>query len=415
MGPTRWARNRVGDARTAVRQLGAGRLLFTLLFIGAALLLARFSWDVPLAIDAERALYDWRHVMTAPKVDQDDRIVMIVYTDETLAATGKRSPLDRSVLAKALKRIDGFGAKAIGIDILIGQPQPEDPVLVAALKSMKTPTHLAYASATTAEDKIKDWEQAFLDELHENVKPGNVQKTSIVIEADDDNVLRSWPGIRRDEPERIPTAMIGAPDSPFASYEGSVIYRVPRFLERPVFATIPIDTFAEDAIFANPEAADLFRQQVVGKYVLIGGHIQDIDLFETPLNKLTGKPTWGVEIFAHMVAQQLDNWLPMRIPGWAHWIAALAVIAGATATAASNIRPLGLGIAIVMQFAAMVLIPFGLQAQMVDTQGLSAFGWLGGWGFGIRGSRNRRARSRIRTAPLCPECARAISATRYCS
>ncbi len=379
MKALRWVQQSAEDGRTVARQLGAGRLLFTLLFIVMAVLLARLSWDLPLAIDAERALYDWRHVMTAPKVDQDDRIVMVVYTDETLAATGKRSPLDRTVLAKALKRLDGFGAKSIGIDILVDQPQPEDPELIAAFQSMKTPTHLAYASAETAEDKIKPWQQQFLDQLHSMIVPGNVRKTSIVIEADDDNVLRSWPEVRANEPERMATAMAAQPTSPFIGYQGSVVYRVPRYVERPVFATIPIDTFAEDAIFANPDAAELFRQQIAGKYVLVGGHIQDIDLFETPLNKLTGKPTWGVEIFAHMVAQQLDNWLPLRIPGWVHWVAALAVVAAATATAASNIRPLLLGMAIIAQFTAMILIPFVAQSRFIDTQGLSAFGWLAGW------------------------------------
>ncbi len=379
MAASDWVRHRVDDAITVARQLGVGRLLLTILFIVMAVLLARFSWNLPLAIDAERALYDWRHVMTAQKVDQDDRIVMVVYTDETLAATGKRSPLDRTVLAKALRRLDGFGARSIGIDILIDQPQPEDAELIAAFQAMKTPTHLAYASAVTAEDKIKPWQQEFLDKLHSMIVPGNVRKTSIVIEADDDNVLRSWPEVRPNEPKRMATAMTAQRASGFDTYQGSVVYRVPRYVERPVFATIPIDTFAEDAIFANPDAAELFRQQISGKYVLVGGHIQDIDLFETPLNKLTGKPTWGVEVFAHMVAQQLDNILPLQIPGWVHWIAACAVVAAATTTAASNTRPLFLGLAIIAQFGAITLIPFVAQSRAIDTQQLSAFGWLAGW------------------------------------
>ena len=81
------------------KQLGLWRLCATIIFVGIAILVARFGWQVPLVIEAERALYDWRVVATAPKVDQDDRIVMVVYTDETLAATGKRSPLDRTISA----------------------------------------------------------------------------------------------------------------------------------------------------------------------------------------------------------------------------------------------------------------------------------------------------------------------------
>ena len=94
-------------------------------------------------------LYDVRILLTAPKVAQDDRIVMVVYTDETLEATGKRSPLDRAMLARALTNIDAMKPKAIGIDILIDQPQPEDPQLIAAFRRMKTPTWLGFASNQT--------------------------------------------------------------------------------------------------------------------------------------------------------------------------------------------------------------------------------------------------------------------------
>ena len=69
-------------ARTGLRQLGVWRLLLTIVFLAGAVLIARYGWKLPLAIEAERALYDWRQVLTAEKVDQDDRIVMVVYTDE---------------------------------------------------------------------------------------------------------------------------------------------------------------------------------------------------------------------------------------------------------------------------------------------------------------------------------------------
>ncbi len=367
--------------RTGLRQLGIGRLLMTLVFVALALMLAGRSWNTPLAIEAERALYDWRHVVTAPKVDQDDRIVQVVYTDETLAATGKRSPLDRAILAKALRRIDSFGPKSIGIDILIDQPQPEDPEIIAAFQSIKSPTYLAFASATTAEDKIMLWQQEFLETFQKSLAPGNVRPASIMIEADDDNVLRSWPARQPGDPDRLPRAMLGPASESFKGFDGSVLYRMPAFVERPVFGALPIDTFAEDALFEVPEAAELFRKQIAGKHVLIGGHIQDIDLFETPMNKLTGKPTWGVEIFAHMLAQQLDGRKPVAIPDWVKWLAALVVVGAASFTALSNARPLPLALMIVMQFGAMAVLPFYLQTQLVDTQGLPAFGWVAGWVF----------------------------------
>ena len=44
-------------------------------------------WDLPLASDAERALYDLRFYRTAERtLEQDQRIVLVTYNDETLRA-----------------------------------------------------------------------------------------------------------------------------------------------------------------------------------------------------------------------------------------------------------------------------------------------------------------------------------------
>ena len=126
-------------------QVPLGRRIATLLFILLAVLLARFSWEtpivvtdpdgskhhatIPIATDAERALYDTRAAYAAigtRKVSQDKRILLIPFTPDSQFRTGKRSPLDRTTLAQALTDIDSMGAKAIGIDILFDQAQPDD-------------------------------------------------------------------------------------------------------------------------------------------------------------------------------------------------------------------------------------------------------------------------------------------------
>lgn len=375
----RWSASLSRGAGTGLRQLGLWRLLLTILFLAGAVLLARYAWKLPLTIEAERALFDWRQVLTAPKVDQDDRIVMVVYTDETLAATGKRSPLDRAILAKALKRIDGFKPKAVGIDILIDQPQPEDPTIIAAFQAMNSPAFLAYASASTAEDKIMLWQQEFLENFQKEIAVGPVRPASIMIQTDDDNVLRSWPKLQKGLPDLLPIALYPKSKAAFENYDRSIRYRLPAYNERPVFASIPIDTFAEDALFESPEATELFRQQIAGKYVLIGGHIQDIDIFETPLNKLTGRPTWGIETFAHMLAQELDGQSAKPPASWIKWLAAITVILAGAATAGLNARPLAVALTVLAQFVAIALVPFWMQSRGIDTQGLPAFGWGIGW------------------------------------
>src|SRR5688500_2481383 len=149
--------------RRGLRQVGPARLLATLLFLLLGLYLARFSWAVPLASDAERALYDLRFEAGAARVlEQDSRIVLVTYNDDTLAQLGKRSPLDRAMLARALRAIDGMNPRAIGIDILFDQAQPEDPELLATLRAMRTPVWLGFASAAYNPEHILPWQEEFL-------------------------------------------------------------------------------------------------------------------------------------------------------------------------------------------------------------------------------------------------------------
>ena len=106
------ARSAVQSIRRIFAQLGPVRLGFTLLFLILAILIAGMSWKTPLIQDAERALYDLRASVFAPVVEKDDRIVMIVYNEETLRLTGQRSPVDRTILAQSLETIDAAGAKS---------------------------------------------------------------------------------------------------------------------------------------------------------------------------------------------------------------------------------------------------------------------------------------------------------------
>jgi adenylate cyclase len=361
----------------ALRQIGSLRLIFTMLLLVVAVFIARFSWQIPLAIQAERAFFDLQVGTMAPRRDQDNRIVQIVYNDETLAATGKRSPLDRAILAKALKRIDSFKPKAIGIDILIDQAQPEDPIIIEAFRSVKTPTWIAYASADVAESKIMLWQQEFIETFQKSLPPGNIMLGNIILEPDDDNVLRTWPTVHKGQPERLFSALLPlGKKAPFKNFQGSIQYVSPEFVERPVFSSIPIDTLAEDALFESPEAEALFRQQIEGKYVLIGGHIQDIDLFETSLG---GKPIWGVEIFAHLLSQQLDGRILSPVPNWLIWVSAIVAVLAAAISASLNIRASLIAVIIIVQLGTMVALPFYLQSVLIDTYLLPSVGWMLGW------------------------------------
>jgi adenylate cyclase len=380
----------------ALRQIGAVRLLLTVLFLGLALYVARHSWTMLYLQDAEAVLFDFRSALATPAVDQDQRIILIPYDDETLALTGKRSPLDRTVLAKALRRIDSMGAKSIGIDILIDQPQPEDPVLVKAFQGMKTPTFLAYAASDTNADNMTPAQQQFLDDFLKQLAPGNVHPTSIRLQAEADNVVRRWPQRVAGLPPTMPNAL-DPTNNGFRRFEGSIQFRRAADPTRGVFAKLPIQSFISDDLFAVPEAAAMIADQIKGRHVIIGGHIVDTDLFSTPVGRL-GKETlggsdqpnnknasgsigqtWGMDVFAQMLAQQLDGTMPTPISGTMLWLAAMLAVGAAVLTALSNVRLIWLVPLFLLQLALMGYLPFLLQQRMVDTYGLPMLGWTVAW------------------------------------
>ena len=375
---------RLTALRRLLRQIGPLRVGVAVMVMALAVWMAHGSWNLRVINDAERALFDARVIVSTPLVHQDQRILIVPYTDDTLIATGKRSPLDRATLARALARLDTMGARAIGIDILIDQPQPEDSQLIATFRAMRTPTWLAYASNSAASEKINYRQQQFLDSFHKAIAGTKIHPASIVVQTDTDNVMRRWPepvAVGPGAPAHMVNLMIGAgPDHQFA---GALAWRRPALADEPVFNAIPIDTFADDSMFAAPGVGDVFAQQVRGRYVLIGGHIEDIDTFQTPLSRVTAKgesrSMWGMDLYAVMLAQMLDHRLARPIPQAVLWLVAFGVVAAGGMTAGLNRRPWVSGLILFVQLAALVVAPFVLALWGIETYGLPAFGWVIGW------------------------------------
>jgi adenylate cyclase len=377
--------------RRALRQIGPARLAVTAAFLLLALLAARFSWQLPLTGDAERALYDIRFVRSAPKVAQDPRIVLVTYDDQTLRQLGKRSPLDRRLLAQALAVLDTLHPKAIGIDILFDQPQAEDPLLLATFRRMRTPTWLAYADASENPDQIEYEQQQFLRSFLRAARTANVRPASIRLEPDfEDDVARRWPVQKGNLPPELANAMAGPVHPEFAHYSRSIAYRLPAEADRPVFANFGIDTV--------PLLGAALKDQIEGRYVLIGGNIKDLDDYETPMSRRTGGWMKGVEVHAHLLAQQLDRRLPPGVAGIVLWLAALAVVAAGGLSSLVEARGWRLAGLLLVQLLLFATLPFLLQSIGLDTLGLPAFGWGVGWAiaFGAVGTAARAVGSEQR-------------------
>lgn len=367
--------------KRSIGQIGPVRLLATLLFVLAGLYVARFNSDIPLASDAERALYDWRFWRSAERVlQQDDRIVLVTYNDDTLRELGKRSPLDRNMLAQALREIDAMNPRAIGIDILIDQPQPEDGALIETFRSLHTPTYLAFGQASSNQAQIAYWQEQFMRGFLRQVASGPVRPTSIKMEPDpNDGVIRRWPVERAGLPPLLANALTNAHPE-FRSYTRSIDFRIPGTSENdevPIFTNLPIQVVAQ--------MGDALRPMFEGRYVLIGGDINDLDDYETPMTRFTGEMMKGLEVHAQMLAQQLDGRMPAVIPGWILWVAAVLAVAAGALTSALELRGWRLIVALVVQIGLVAWLPFQLQAMHIDTLDLPAAGLAAGWLFAFVG------------------------------
>lgn len=371
----------VRTVRRTVSQLGIARIAITLLLLFIAVQIAAQSWVLPLLRDAESALYDIRAANFAPAVDTDKRVSLVVYTADTNRSTGQISPVDRTILAKALEQLDKLGAKGIGIDILFDSPQDDDPLLQGVLRRMKTPVFMAFADAKTNPEAITFEQEQDLRRYLAAVDSRSVKPASILLETDGDGVARHWPAQYSGLPPVLAVALTkatGQLDSRFSSFSGPIRYRMPLSSDRPVFDKLPID------LLADPESAPLVADAIRGRYVLVGGDFPDFDQFDTPFSR-TGNPvtgerrTIGVEIHATMLAQVLDRAFPYPVPGWGRWALAIAAALLGAATAALSGRGAFVALGVVFQFLLFLIAPFLFERAGVDTYGMPSMGWIVGW------------------------------------
>lgn len=367
-----------------VREAGPRRLALTGLLVLVALAIARFGWVIPGVADAERAMYDFRAFVEADRYDvpQDDRVVMVVFNDQTLINARKRSPLDRGIIANALNTLDGMGAKAIGIDILFDQPQDEDEQLIETLRAMKTPVAVAYADTAVNEGNIGYEQEQYLKQFLARLEGSNAFPASVKL-SDSFGTTRQWPEIVAGQPDLLGRAMLqaaGEGRKTLPGYEGAVRYQLPEDPSRPVYSYLPIDTFSDPALTEIPELKAALAEQIRGRYVLLGGDIVDVDRLSTPISQAMGtlEPP-GIEFHATSISQMLDGKALPRPLSLTMWALGALVVLMAVLTGLLEWGNWRVYVLLVVQFAVMLGVPFVMHLRGVDTIGVPAVGWLLGW------------------------------------
>lgn len=363
-----------------VREAGLQRLVLTGVLLLAALLIARFSWSLPGIAEAENYLFDGRSYDTAEQVEQDQRILMVVYTDQTLMNLQKRSPLDRGLLADVLANLDSMGAKAIGIDILFDQPQQEDAQLIETLRGMETPVAVAYAAMATNQDDIIFEQQQYLEDFLSQLEGTNARPASIRLD-NTNGVTRIWPSIEPGLPPVLGRAMLqdgGDGDKTMPGYTGAIQYRLPTVEGSPVITSLPID------LFADPAMIPMLADQVAGRYVLIGGDLLDFDRVETTFSAtgdagLTQSTVPGLQVHAEMIAQMLDGRSLPKLSDLTIWIIAGLVVVAAALSALMEWRDWKVYPLLGVQFVLFLGIPYFLHSSGIDTYGFPAVGLVVGW------------------------------------
>ncbi len=245
----------------------------------------------------EKWLSDLRVAALTPPTPQRSDIVLLTITEETLTQFPYRSPIDRSFLAEVVEHLDGAGARAIGLDILIDQPtEPEkDARLAQAVAKAQIPVIIGWADLR---DGLTLRQTEFLrDYLPEAVKA----HVNLVKDDRDGTVRWSFPGRQTAHGFRpgfatalAATAGIEAPSEP-----ARLLYRRGTDGSVAPFATFPVHLVKV-----------LPQQWFANKIVVIGADLTTEDRHRTPYATLLGNHDGsvpGVVIHALTLAQLLDG------------------------------------------------------------------------------------------------------------
>ncbi len=273
---------------------------------GIFVLAASLALWLPKELTVLKAAEEWTRdtriaVFTRPAPQNDD-IVIVAVTEDTLDALTCRLPVDRSFLADIIRDLDAKGARAIGIDFLLDTTtDPEkDADLRRAIAEAKTLVVPIWADASVGmEGKREETLKSFVGDRPAGY--GMFKRDRF------DGTVRYFKPVWTED---------GAVNWHFtaAIARGLGVEVQPKSRERIDWHGRPDgDTYTPP--FRQYSAHHVMRLPapwIEGKIILIGPDLADADFHRTPHASATwledeAKERPGIEIHAHVLAQLLDG------------------------------------------------------------------------------------------------------------
>ncbi|MDX2263841.1 MAG: CHASE2 domain-containing protein [Hyphomicrobiales bacterium] len=259
--------------------------------------------------------HDWRTLLFSDRAEkQRDDIAVVLVSDDSLARYPYRSPIDRALLARAIRGLDAAGVRAIGVDVIFDQPtEPEkDQALIKAAREARAP--IVFGATDGRLSRARPEALAYQREfLAATGRPAG----HIFFGSDLKRLTLSDRVVRRvGKPSTEPDYALSFAEQAARAVGANVAAPAPlidwllppdevtdAFLRLPIRPHEPAPADADPAAVIPPE----WTRALAGKIVLLGGDFADRDTHLTPLNINGGERFPGVMIHAQILAQTLDG------------------------------------------------------------------------------------------------------------
>lgn len=310
----------------------------------STIVLWKVMTNFPFVRVIENYVQDLRVAVLTPAMPQNQDIVVVTITDDTLRRFPFRSPVNRQFLAELIRRLEAAAVRGIGIDILFDTPTlpDDDRALKAVFDTAQVPIVVSYGNTASTEGAVTPEQVAFMDAFTANIDRGFANLTK---DSADDVVRDIYPGWIDWQPPPPPQdtgdlvlhqvrgiadSILGTPaDKPpaEAALQLGIAQKLARiagvsafsrdfvhldYHGRPVDPAkqFPFPRFESHTLLKLPPA--ILKRWFEGRLVLIGADLSaiDLDLHRTPYHTLPGASSGelpGVVIHAHALAQLLDG------------------------------------------------------------------------------------------------------------